>query len=116
MSCYSKKPEGYELRPDDAPKGCGGMKLIYNPYKDNIEKFHNPYPYNQNKTLQKKMPRKSVDDDTKWIGNVMNTIPKRMLTRFMLQNCNGLERTTDKNYFKAHITAILIKGVQRKLL
>ena len=83
-------------------------RVLYNPYKRKL--FVSRKKLEHVRTPQFKMGKK-FENTSEWFGDTMDEFPAVTHTRFVLQNCNGLSTSSDRNFFKSNMTEIVSKDI-----
>ena len=98
-----KRKLGNSVREKQAPP-----KIAYNPYKKKLT-------IQRHQKIRTRSPqfklRSQPQTCSAWVGDDLSAHPPPSLTRFLLQNCNGLPLMRDTNYFKSTITELLANDV-----
>ena len=96
------------------PEGAKRRKkrVFYNPYSKKIELMKHPVRRKEEKV--EATGYFQPDDkplDNKWVGDIMDNEADKKVTRFLFNNCHGLDfNKSDSNYMKSKIQAYLSTG------
>ena len=99
----------YKRRVGNPNAGSTQIKrVLYNPYTKKL--YVSRKRTVMTHTPQFKLGRK-IETSSEWHGDNMEEFPSPTVTRFVLQNCNGLPTTRDTNFFKSDMTELISKDI-----